>query len=155
MSGRSQRLVVRGGVVYRVLKWLAIDGALASGLMRDTPDLLATVGATVMAICVVAYVLGRQSTDMFGVFTDFVGLGFRGGEVTVEWSLSFIPPFTMPLWAPVLLLATPTAYFIWLARRPGPRAGHCPSCGYDRRGTVSPVCPECGEGRRKPVTSCH
>ena len=41
------RLVVRAGAVYRALKWLAIDAAVGWGLTGASPDVLATVGATI------------------------------------------------------------------------------------------------------------
>lgn len=48
----------------------------------------------------------------------------------------------MPLWAPLLAFALPTAYAHHRCRRPRP--GHCPTCGYDLTGNTTGVCPECG-----------
>jgi hypothetical protein len=53
----------------------------------------------------------------------------------------------IPLWAPALVLAIPTA-ILWrrdhmLTKRA--RAGRCPKCGYDRAGLAATIpCPECG-----------
>lgn len=48
----------------------------------------------------------------------------------------------LPLWIPFLLIAVPTAFFLWPKRRIPP--GHCQFCGYDLTGNVSGTCPECG-----------
>ena len=47
ISAGDPRLVVRAGAVYRVLTWLAVDGAVGSGLTGRTPDVLVTVGVTI------------------------------------------------------------------------------------------------------------
>ena len=57
----------------------------------------------------------------------------------------------IPLWAPVLLAAMPTAW-LWWRDRPSRRrrlAGVCLKCGYDLRGLgAGGLCPECGVGAK-------
>jgi predicted amidophosphoribosyltransferase len=48
------------------------------------------------------------------------------------------------LWLPFLAVLVPTAY-LWHRDRRRTPMGHCPHCGYDLRGAVSPRCSECGE----------
>lgn len=43
-----------------------------------------------------------------------------------------------------LLPASVAVAFVALRRRRRRRRGHCPACGYDRRGDTAAVCPECG-----------
>jgi hypothetical protein len=50
----------------------------------------------------------------------------------------------VPLWAPLLIAALPTAVLCWRDRRRIP-PGHCPTCGYNLTGNVSGRCPECGQ----------
>jgi hypothetical protein len=64
----------------------------------------------------------------------FPGMTARGSAVWRGW---------LPLWIPLVLVATPTGFSLWLARRPrGP--GRCAGCGYDLTGNQSGHCPECG-----------
>lgn len=49
----------------------------------------------------------------------------------------------VPLWSILALTAMPVIVLMWRWRRHRPRAGHCPSCGYDLRATPD-RCPECG-----------
>jgi hypothetical protein len=46
----------------------------------------------------------------------------------------------VPLWIPLLLIATLTVFASWWVKRP--LLGHCRICGYDLTGNVSGVCPE-------------
>ncbi len=48
----------------------------------------------------------------------------------------------IPIWALVVLFATPTLWLWRCDRRRQP--GLCVKCGYDLRGNASGVCPECG-----------
>jgi hypothetical protein len=51
----------------------------------------------------------------------------------------------IPLWIPLAVVCLP-ASLLWrsdIRRARRLTAGHCPSCGYDRRGLAGP-CPECG-----------
>jgi len=48
-----------------------------------------------------------------------------------------------PLWLPLLLIATPTAYLWRTDWRAKP--WQCAKCRYDLRGLEGEVCPECGE----------
>lgn len=49
----------------------------------------------------------------------------------------------VPLWILFLLVALPTTYLLWTARRRFP-GGCCHRCGYDLTGNTSGACPECG-----------
>ncbi len=49
----------------------------------------------------------------------------------------------LPIWAPLLVIAVPTAMLFWRDRR-RIAPGHCRKCDYNLRGNVSGVCPECG-----------
>ncbi len=51
--------------------------------------------------------------------------------------------WTVPLWAPLLAIAIPTAW-LWRRDRRHP-PGHCQRCGYDLTGNVTGVCSECEE----------
>jgi hypothetical protein len=57
----------------------------------------------------------------------------------------------VPLWFPLLLIATLTAFAFRRARRPPP--GHCRICGYNLTGNVSGICPECGAAVPAPPMS--
>jgi hypothetical protein len=83
------------------------------------------------------------------------GFYFRPNQGTdAVWWLRFqtvgTPVFnrmvTVPLWMPLLLAGAPTA-LLWrphLRIRRRMRLGHCPGCGYDRRGLAAEIkCPEC------------
>ncbi|MGH7133343.1 MAG: hypothetical protein ACREJO_15525 [Phycisphaerales bacterium] len=52
----------------------------------------------------------------------------------------------VPLWAPALVIAVPTAWLWWRDRASRRRmlAGQCVKCGYDLAGLGGKPCPECG-----------
>jgi len=45
----------------------------------------------------------------------------------------------------ILVTVAAIVSYRWLIPRRGRKPGHCPTCGYDLRGTVSDTCSECGE----------
>jgi len=51
----------------------------------------------------------------------------------------------IPLWLPLAVVATPTAFLFWYDRRRRIPPGHCQRCGYNLTGNVSGICSECGE----------
>jgi hypothetical protein len=68
------------------------------------------------------------------------------------WRYSALPRYSttpcfatlsIPLWLPLALVGTPTAW-LWLRDRRS-KPGHCQRCGYDLTGNISHVCPECGQ----------
>jgi len=75
-----------------------------------------------------------------------VGVNMRGGGTHLRWVI------ILPLWLLLAIVAAPTAYLWWHARRFPP--GHCQKCGYDLTGNVSGRCPECGVplSRERPTT---
>ena len=110
-------------------------------MSRLRANVLAAVGLSLTCAFGAAYMVSVLSQAHFGVFAGSVSLGFRPGVVMFDWGTAAI---AVPLWAPASLFAAATACFVWLARRPKPRAGHCSSCGYDLSGKPSATCPECG-----------
>jgi hypothetical protein len=78
----------------------------------------------------------------------FLGPWDRGHSGPIWWWFSYemrspnSPEVGVPLWAPLLSAALPTAYAWYRCRRRPP--GHCPKCGYDLAGIAAGVCPECG-----------
>lgn len=58
----------------------------------------------------------------------------------------------IPLWLPLVIVATPTATLLWRDRR-RILPGYCKQCGYNLTGNVSGVCPECGEPRHSESTT--
>lgn len=70
-------------------------------------------------------------------------IGARPGH----WGRGYIP-----LWLPLLIVATPTAILWRRDRRPKCYPpGHCRFCGYDLTGNVSGICPECGTACEAPI----
>jgi hypothetical protein len=49
----------------------------------------------------------------------------------------------LPIWIPLSLVALPTLYSFWHARK-RKKPGLCQVCLYDLTGNVSGICPECG-----------
>jgi hypothetical protein len=49
----------------------------------------------------------------------------------------------LPFWIPMTLIAVPTLWSFWRARK-GSKRGRCRKCLYDLTGNVSGICPECG-----------
>lgn len=79
------------------------------------------------------------------------------GPARHEWVFAWINSngltlLEVPLWAPALLVAMPTAW-LWWRDRPSRRrrlAGVCLKCGYDLRGLgEGRLCPECGDKLRR------
>ncbi len=69
--------------------------------------------------------------------------GFRWPTAESQPSLE-MSWVSLPLWLPLLVIATPTA-ILWRRDRRIP-PGHCQKCGYDLTGNVSGRCPECRTG---------
>jgi len=75
--------------------------------------------------------------------------GFLSGDNSgpVIWwpGIALSPQFYLqiPLWMPLLLIGSVTAW-LWRLDRPPPPPDHCQKCGYDLTGNVSGICPECG-----------
>ncbi len=82
--------------------------------------------------------------------TPPTGTGQARRHVLDDYAVEF------PYWTPIALLGLPSAWYLarrWRQRRTARmrrRAGLCPACGYDLRGSPH-GCPECGEGRDAPV----
>jgi len=89
------------------------------------------------------YVVTRQVTGPLSRFQ--IGLRFPTvSEYAVDSTgLLRAQMFLVPIWLPLLLIATPTAWLWYRDRRRIP-AGHCWRCGYDLTKNESGQCPECG-----------
>jgi len=85
-----------------------------------------------------------------GVEPSLGGIGFRPPIVQrVRLPANVTYRFVeLPLWIPLLIVATPTA-FLWYRDRARIPPGHCQHCGYDLTGNISGQCSECG----KPIPS--
>jgi hypothetical protein len=57
----------------------------------------------------------------------------------------------VPMWAPLVLIAAPTMWLLWIWRTPR-KPVLCPKCRYDRTGLgLSARCPECGSSPAEPA----
>jgi hypothetical protein len=77
------------------------------------------------------------------ITTIYDGLGihfFSGRMGSSAWF-----NLSTPLWIPATLFSLlPFTWGVLSYSRRRPRAGCCPTCGYDLTGNASGVCPECG-----------
>lgn len=78
---------------------------------------------------------------------------WRVGRISdAQWALDFDMYNTdwfvllIPFWAPAAAFSLLAAALWWrpLVARARSQRGACVACGYDLRGSSSPVCPECG-----------
>jgi len=118
--------------IYRSAQW---------GLLTGVSD-----GRLTLASAWGPYSPSRQSRLIWGMVSRGPGVptwrpwfeyeDFRGSAFSALGQVLWIP-----LWAPLIVVAAPTAIMWRRLRRPLP--GHC-RCGYNLEGITSGVCPECG-----------
>jgi hypothetical protein len=100
----------------------------------------------IVVICWADRLPDDQKTDaLFGAVFDLMDASLWLPKARTDGVVRFL---LVPLWLPLLLVATPTAFLWYRNRRPPP--GHCQKCGYNLTGNVSGRCPECGEAVRPP-----
>jgi hypothetical protein len=81
----------------------------------------------------------RMSASWGSAYRERWGFGWGRGGAYV-WLLR------VPLWTPMGVFGLLAASCFLMARKSN-RAGCCPACGYDLRGTPGNNCPECGVER--------
>ncbi len=134
-----------------VLKWagVVVSATTASAFMESTLRFhqwgspAGIVGVYVQQGCFFLDVLPKSTTR-----ANWPAPGFLSGDNVgpmIWWPGIALRRFNLqiPLWMPLLLIASATAW-LWRLDRPPPPPGHCP-CGYNLTGLTEPRCPECGQ----------
>ena len=134
-----------------VLKWagVVISATTASAFMESTLRIhqwvssAGNVDVQVAQGCFFFSVLPKSTTRANRPAPGFFSADNAGPMIW--WPAIALRRFYLqiPLWMPLLLIASVTAW-LWRLDRPPPPPGHCP-CGYDLTGNESGTCPECGK----------
>ncbi|MEE9297239.1 MAG: hypothetical protein V3W34_20045 [Phycisphaerae bacterium] len=140
---RTRRILKWAGLAACLLIAAAWVGSIFAGVVCQVGKVDFAVGLGFVGYSSYAAPRGAPRVELIW-FTQGVAPRWEQMTWLPEWSSSGpgILAVWIPLWIPLLIVATPT-FIAWrLDRRYPP--GHCQRCGYDLTGNVSGRCPECG-----------
>src|ERR1051325_555774 len=138
------------------IKWLS-SAALALVVLCTIASLFSVYitigGAANWRIAIVAGALGLTESSTPNNWPNFRPGYQSWGEFSKQWRYCGLWPrhesrgtwrrTLVPLWIPLVVLASSTLW-LWRLDRRRARPGHCPKCGYNLTGNVTGVCSECG-----------
>jgi hypothetical protein len=136
-TGRGDYLeAARGSVMYFSSKTYAYP--------RSRPEWFYVAHADPAERRQVMHDIEQRSAARPGNGFSLLGIRFRGGAWLAGKDATVV---MIPLWAPLAILAIPSA--LWLRRHHRLVPGLCPHCRYDLRATPG-RCPECGHVVAQP-----
>lgn len=137
-------VIAGGAVTWSESRWCELCGAAISigrGRVVCSGPQRSTIGDAPLDV-IRAYVAETPAQEAV------LNRSLRTGWAWPVWKLGTRWAVSIPLWVPLCVMAIPTT-LLWRADRRAARrekVGHCPACGYDRRGlTQDAPCPECGK----------